>query len=173
MKKLLLLLATLSLALQAQEILPDPQFKNKDEHWTLKKKSEFAKTKFKFSRNLFTIQTPHSSESYYLSLLSEIALEAGSTYELSISTRAQGEGELKFSCISRPKLDNKGKKAKNSRFVPIGLIKRVIPDKEWQNHNFTFTAKELASKEHRAYLSLQFGSYHGKVQIKDLHLTKL
>ncbi|WDE96673.1 hypothetical protein PQO03_01660 [Lentisphaera profundi] len=173
MKKLILLFILINLAASAQEILLDPQFKKKDKHWTLKKKPEFSKVKSKFSKNLFTIQTNHSSESFYLSLLTEIDIQAGETYELSISTLAKGEGELRFSCISRPQLNLYPKKIKVHRFVTIGITQKVNPKGTWENHSFTFTAKELLSREHRSYLSLQFGAFHGKVQIKDVHLTKL
>ena len=173
MKKIFFLITILCFSLSSQELLKDPQFKSKDKHWILKAKPEFSKAKSKFGRNLFSIQTPHCSESFYLSLLSEVDLKAGETYELSISTLAKGDGHLRFSCISRPELDLNPKKIKVNRFVAIGLTKNVSPEETWQTHNFTFTAKELASKEHRAYLSLQFGAFHGKVQIKDLHLTKL
>ena len=173
MKKFILLITIFCFGLSAQELFKDPQFKHKEKYWILKKKPEFSKVKPRFSRNLFTIQTPHSSESFYLSLITEVDVKPGETYELNISTLAQGEGELRFSLVSRPPLDLKAKKIKLNRFVPMGLTKNVSPQKTWQNHSYTFTAKELASKEHRPHISIQFGAFHGKVQIKDLHLTKL
>ena len=173
MKYFIILMAIICSGLNAQNLIQDPQFKLKNKHWTLKKKSEFAKVKPNFSDNLLTIETAHSSESFYLSLLTELDVKPGSKYKLTVSTKAEGEGQIRFTCVSRPKLDLKLKDIKVNRYGAIGLIKNVEPKENWEKHNFTFTTKKLISDEHRPYLSLQFGAYTGKVQIKDIELIEL
>ncbi|MDD7985284.1 hypothetical protein PQO01_10000 [Lentisphaera marina] len=134
--------------------------------WRLAKKSEFNYVGVKYGKNSVSLGTKHTAEPHYLTLSTEKELEVGQIYELQISIKAKGEGNLSILYVG------KGEMGSGAVVHPRGLHVRISPQENEKVYRFCFKVTKKKSSNLKSFFQVMLGGYKGEIRLSDIKLVK-
>ncbi|WDE99438.1 hypothetical protein PQO03_16495 [Lentisphaera profundi] len=159
--------------LNAKDIIKDPTFKKKDKYWFLQLKSEYRGLKSEYKKGSISLTTTHTSENYYVSLVTEAPVKEGRIYQLRFKFKGSGQGHVYVGERSYPNIF-KGKKFQaDDKLLNLGLFQKFEPTSEWQEANCIFKAEKNPASHLIESLIFMLGEYQGEVTISDLSFVEL
>ena len=173
--KLLLIISFMSISLlSARDVIKDPDFKKEDKYWHLQLKNEYKNLKPVYKKGEISFNISHTSEHYYISLLTETRIKEGKTYQLSFKFKGNGQGKVYVTHRCHPNVF-KGKRfdARKDKLISLGLVQTFEPKPGWQEATCVFVAQESPQRHLIEALIFMLGTYKGEVSISDLSFTEL
>ncbi|WDE98811.1 hypothetical protein PQO03_13305 [Lentisphaera profundi] len=171
-RSLLLLFFITASAFAQREILEDPSFKKDDKYWYLRKGNEYNKLKAEFKKEVFSLDISHTSEVYYLSLLTPASLKAGKTYKLTMEFKGEGEGTIKVNYRNHNNVFKKKKNSKNNKYSNLGLAQILKPSSDWQKATLYFESIKNPVSDFEEYIIIMMGEFQGKINLRKLSLKE-